>query len=138
MSTDTARLDKLAAAPSLDAATADASTLGSHLGHRIMALTVLAAALSGVAFAIGTAVQAFSDAWVAPLQLSPDMDAVATLRLNHARQESELARAEAEVQRIDADLAAVDGAITRLTGLRGAARQSVAWQSGAGEAEAGR
>jgi predicted nucleic acid-binding Zn-ribbon protein len=74
-------------------------------------------------------VRAWKDAWVAPLQLSPDQEQVVQLRQRLLREQYELSRVRAEVTKADGEIAAIDEAIEQLGRLRRRARQAVAWQA---------
>ena len=89
------------------------------LQNRVSGIAVLVGALAIVAWGGLVAVRAFTDAWVAPIFLSPDNDSVIQLRLSLNRQVAELDQAAADqkadlriVSRLDdaADLAAEIGA----------------------------
>jgi len=73
-----------------------------------------------------------TDAWIAPLHLSPDSDAVSQLRRKHAWQLAELARLDTEVSRIDAEIATLDIMVAQLTAFERTINASGAlpWPSG--------
>ncbi len=97
--------------------------LNPDLGMRprvLSALSLLAIAI--IAALVGHELfRAFTDAWVAPIQLSPDSDPVIQTRASIQRQVAERDRLAAELERIDGELA---GIATTLTRLRELARQS--------------
>jgi hypothetical protein len=92
----------------------------------IIALTATAALLSFIAV---TGYHAVTDAWAAPIHLSPDNDHVLQLELKLEHQRSELARVEAEVARIDAQVDAIDQQIAKLEAARDSFRQSMSWEA---------
>lgn len=100
------------------------------LQSRMAGIAVLAVTLGLVAWVGVQAVRAFTDAWVAPILLSPDNDNVLQMRLALNHQMAELQRAEAGIAGIDEDLVAVEAGINRLSELRHTARQTLHWQAG--------
>jgi hypothetical protein len=89
-----------------------------------LALTAL---IAGLTFAARGVYLALKDAWIAPINLSPDNDAVVqvTIRLNE--QLLERAKLRADVERIDADVGGVSAALTRLEGLRAHGGEALRW-----------
>jgi hypothetical protein len=96
---------------------------------RIFALGMLAATVAALAWLGVQIALVLTDSWVAPLHLSPQSDAVASLRLQHQRHLAELARLDAEVTRIDGELEAIDAAIKRVENLRGSTDATLTWQA---------
>ena len=96
---------------------------------RLAAVLVLALTSGGLGWLGVNAYHIFNDAWVAPLNLSPDSDKVVALRLRLNRQLSEMARVEAEVARIDTDIEAIDAGIERLAAMQGGSQDSLEWQA---------
>lgn len=96
---------------------------------RVFALAMLAATLGGLSWLAGQIYYVVTDAWVAPLHLSPDSDQIQNMRLSHQRRLDELTRIDAEVTRIDGALAAIDTAVARLSSLRGSSAESLKWQA---------
>lgn len=102
---------------------------GRSLAGRALALSLLAATVAGLAW-LGTQVyHVLTDAWIAPLHLSPDNDAIAQLRLHHQRNLAEIARLDAEVTRLDGALVAIDVAVDKLSALRGTADETLRWRA---------
>ncbi len=89
---------------------------------RLFALSALAAVIGSLTWATVAIAGVFTDAWVAPLSLSPDSDAVLQLDLQLTRQRAEIARVAAEHERVVAELEAVEEALGRLASLRDRSR----------------
>lgn len=104
------------AAATVKAAGATAAQPG--LGTRGVALATLVGTAGALAWLIVSVVQIFTDAWIAPIALSPDSDAVLSLNLELTRQRAEIGRVEAEVSRFEAEIAAIDAGLARLESLR--------------------
>jgi hypothetical protein len=96
---------------------------------RLAALAVLGATLAALIWLTITVVRIATDAWVAPLHLSPQSDAVMQITQKLNRQKAEMARADAEVQRFDGELQSIGVAIERLSTLRHNNRASMKWQA---------
>ena len=64
------------------------------LGTRAVALATLLGTAGALAWLIVSVVQIFTDAWIAPISLSPDSDAVLSLNLELTRQRSQVALVE--------------------------------------------
>ena len=88
------------------------------LGTRAVALATLLGTAGALAWLIVSVVQIFTDAWIAPISLSPDSDAVLSLNLELTRQRAEIGRVEAEVSRFEAEIAAIGDGLARLESLR--------------------
>jgi hypothetical protein len=104
---------------------------------RVLALTLLTATFVALAWGSVQVYHLLTDAWIAPLRLSPDSDVVAQLRMQHQRQLAELARLDAEITRVDGELEAIDAAVDTLSALRGSAQATLTWQAEQSRVEAG-
>lgn len=100
-----------------------------RLKRRLAGLLVLSGFLALLGSAAVTAVFMMTDAWVAPINLSPDNDAVIQLTLRLNAELAEMARFDAEVVRIEGDLKAVEAAIVRLGELRNTSQKVLSWQA---------
>lgn len=88
------------------------------IAPRAFALTALVTT-AGCLLYLGVAVfRLFADSWIAPIELSPESDAVLQLDLQLTRQRAEIAQVEAERARIDAEVAAIDSGVERLASLQ--------------------
>ena len=101
----------------------------THPMARVFALLLMAGTLAGVAWLGSTVFHAFSDAWVAPIHLSPDNDHVISLRLKANRQLAEMAHVEAEIARIDSELEAIGISIERLETVKANAQAPLRWNA---------
>ncbi len=110
---------------------------GRSWSGRLFALTLLIATLVGLVWAGAQVYLVLTDAWIAPLHLSPQSEVVAQLRLQHQRSLAEQARLDAEVTRLDGELEAIDTAVARLSELRGSSQATLAWQAEHSRVEAG-
>ncbi len=97
------------------------------LGARLVSLGALGTIALCLAWLAVQIVGVFTDAWVAPINLSPDNDHVINVNLQVARQLAEVERVEAEVQRIEHDLDAIDEGIARLEQLRSNTEDVFRW-----------
>jgi len=109
---------------------------GRSILGRMLALVLVGATVAGLVWVSTQIYFVLNDGWIAPLHLSPDSDAVASLRMQHQRHLAELSRIDAEVARIDGELVAIDGAVNRLSALRGASRETMRWQAERNRVEA--
>ncbi|MFT3699489.1 MAG: hypothetical protein QM831_40445 [Kofleriaceae bacterium] len=100
---------------------------------RALAIALFAVTLAVVGWIATTAYRVITDAWIAPLHLTPDNDAVGQLRLAHAREQAELARLDAEGTRLAGELSAIDDSITALKQLQ---PTTIAWQANQAQVEA--
>lgn len=90
------------------------------LGTRAVALTALVGTGGAMLWLAVAIFRVFTDAWVAPIALSPDSDAVLSMNLELTRQTAEIERVQGEMARIDAEIEAIDGGLERLRTLRDA------------------
>jgi hypothetical protein len=116
-----------AAAPPPPALTPEAQP-GRSWSGRLFAMSLLFATVAFLGWGGVQAYYVITDAWIAPLHLSPDSDVVTGLRMQHQRHLAELGRLDAEVTRIDGELEAIDASVAALTQLRGSAQATLAWQ----------
>lgn len=91
---------------------------------RLAAGMLLVALVAFFAYLGYSAVLAFTDAWVAPTNLSPDSDPVIRLNLEINRQHSEMERLRMAQARIQRDIVASSEARARLEQLRDGLRES--------------
>jgi hypothetical protein len=98
---------------------------------RALALLCLLAVVAGTAFAASLVHSALSDAWVAPLRLSPDNERVVDLRIQQTKERADRARLSAEVVGIDQELQAVDVGLKRMQSLSTDYRGALAWTADA-------
>lgn len=110
---------------------------GRSITGRLAAWVALVATCAGMGWVAVQVYFVLNDSWVAPLHLSPDNDAIVGLRLQHTRNQAELARLDAEVARADSAIAAVDTATQRLVALRGTATDTLQWRADESRVEAG-
>jgi hypothetical protein len=96
---------------------------------RLLALVCLLGIAVGIAFAVRVTHRALSDAWVAPLQLSPDNERVVDLRIQQTKEKADRARLSAEVSAIDDELQAVDVSLKRMQTLSIDYRGALAWST---------
>jgi hypothetical protein len=90
----------------------------------ILALTTLACFVFALAHA---GYLALTDAWVAPLQLSPESRDVVTVRMQAAKEREERARLEGELTSSVAEIAAIDSSIERLRTLETNYSNAIQW-----------
>lgn len=81
---------------------------------RLLSIVALAALVGAVLGLSRVAYLAVTDAWVAPLQLSPDSREVVTLRMQAAKEEEQRVRLETEITSIAAEIAAIERSVQRL------------------------
>ena len=106
-----------------------APAAASHRTTRLFSLAALAAlAVGGVAAARG-AYYAASDAWVAPLQLSPDSREVVAVRIQASKEKEQRARLESELTSAAAEKVAIDLGLTRLRTLADGYAKAVRWST---------
>ncbi len=120
-----APVDVAVAAPAAVASSAPRRAISG----RLLALSLLAGTIAVLGWGGVQTYHVLTDAWIAPLHLSPDNDAVANLRLAHQRNLAEVGRLEAEVTRLDGQLAAIANATATLDHLRDDARQTLEWRA---------
>ena len=110
---------------------------GKSITGRLAAWGALIGTLVGMGWLGVQIYLVLTDSWVAPLHLSPNNDAIVGLRLQHTRNQAELARLDAEVARADSAIAAVETATQRLVALRGTATDTLHWRADESRVEAG-
>jgi hypothetical protein len=109
---------------------------GRSWSGRALAMALLVATVAGISWATEQGYYVITDAWIAPLHLSPDNDTIGQLRLAHQHELDELSRVDAEVTRLDGELDAIAAAIVKLGSLRSSADQTLAWQAEVSRVEA--
>lgn len=107
------------------------------VSRRLAALAVLVAVVSGLLWLGHAAWTAFRDAFVAPLELSPDSAPIMQNKLRLTELQLERARALADAETAAADLADADLERARLTTLRRTAAAGEAWPEQVQGLEAG-
>ena len=88
------------------------------IGTRLLALSALLVTAASLGWLALSLVRVFTDSWIAPIELSPDSDAVLSLNLQYTRQRAEIEQAEAEMARVEASIGAIDSGLERLRALR--------------------
>jgi hypothetical protein len=96
---------------------------------RLLALLSLLGVAAGTAFVANLAHSALSDAWVAPLRLSPDNERVVDLRIQQTKEKADRTRLSAEIVGMDEELQAVDVSLTRMKSLSADYRGALAWNA---------
>ncbi|HVY41222.1 MAG TPA: hypothetical protein VHM31_24965 [Polyangia bacterium] len=96
---------------------------------RLFSLVALAALGLGAAAVARGAYYAARDAWVAPLQLSPDSRDVVALRIQASKEKEQRARLESELTSAAAEKVAIDLGLTRLRTLADGYAKAVRWSS---------
>ena len=92
----------------------------------LLALAGLAAGLHGFGRA---GYLALTDAWIAPLQLSPNSREVVTLRMQMTKEQETRARLENELVSTDAEISAIASSIERLRRLESSYSEAMRWSS---------
>lgn len=120
----------------------DKSKATPHTRTRLFAFGALTAFLSLVGYVSQQGYRAATDAFVAPIILSPDNDLVLANKLKVSELQVERAKTAAQIEAIDADVASAGRALSRLSALHGATSEALAWtidlnkrQASAGVAE---
>jgi len=106
---------------------AEAVVPTGDLKTRIFAAGALAAFLAGLGYAGMEVYRAMTDAFIAPIILSPDNDLVIESKVKLEELQVERDKTQAEADAADADLAAYAIAISRLQALKTIANHSLAW-----------
>ncbi len=96
---------------------------------RLLAFLSLLGVASGTAFVANLAHSALSDAWVAPLRLSPDNERVVDLRVQQTKEKADRTRLSAEIVGMDEELQAVDVSLKRMQSLSVDYRGALAWNA---------
>jgi hypothetical protein len=96
---------------------------------RLFSLVSLALLASGVFVAGRGAYFAFTDAWVAPMQLSPDSREVVALRVQASKDKEQQARLESELTSAAAEIVAIDLSLTRLGSLEASYSKAMRWNT---------
>jgi hypothetical protein len=109
----------------------DANVARTSWTSRLLALLCLLGVVVGTAFVASLVHSALSDAWVAPLRLSPDNERVVDLRIQQTKEKADRARLSAEVVGIDQELQAVDVSLRRMQSLSADYRGALVWTADA-------
>lgn len=102
-------------------------SISQRLGGRAAALAGTVLVLSFATWAGGTLYRCATDAWIAPIHLSPENDAVLHARRELARELAERDRLRVEVEHASEQVAAIDIALKRLHQLETNADAAVTW-----------
>jgi hypothetical protein len=94
---------------------------------RIASLLALASIALVFGYALRLAQHALTDAWVAPLELSPDNEKIFDLRTRLSKEKADRARLDAELAGIDEEVRASDIAIERLRHLATRHQDALTW-----------
>jgi hypothetical protein len=105
----------------------DADVERTSWTSRVLALLCLMGIAAGTAYATTLVHSALSDAWVAPLRLSPDNERVVDLRIQQTKEKADRARLSAEIVGIDQELQAVDVSLKRMQSLSTDYRGALVW-----------
>jgi hypothetical protein len=96
---------------------------------RLLSLLALAALVFGVGVLGRGAYFAITDAWVAPLHLSPESREVVALRMQAAKEREERARFESDLTSAAAEIVAIDLSLARLRTLAGGYANAIRWST---------
>lgn len=99
--------------------------VGAH--PRILAFLALSALAAGVAHLAVDGYRALTDAWMAPITLSPDNDAVVQINIRLNEQLVQQAKLKSDVERITADIKGVDDAVIRLEAVQKQGHEALKW-----------
>ncbi len=97
---------------------------------RLLAILALAATVSATVVVARGTYNALADAWVAPMQLSPDSREVVAFKFQAAKQKEERARLEGEVTTATAEIAVIDLGLKNLRRLAEGYGQAVRQKRG--------
>ncbi len=101
----------------------------SNIGTRLGALTALVVTAAGLVYFLSVAYRAITDAYVAPLILSPDSDLVLDYQQKFLELDMQRGLATAQMEAVDADLSATQAAEKRLNELYEMAAGSLTYTS---------
>jgi hypothetical protein len=96
---------------------------------RLLSLLALAALAAGVVTVARGAYFAFTDAWIAPTQLSPESREVVAVRVQAAKDREQRARLEGELTSAAAEIAATDLGLRRLRTLEDGYSKAIRWST---------
>jgi hypothetical protein len=94
---------------------------------RLFAAGTLLALVAGLGYVGHGAYRAMTDAFIAPMILSPESDVVMEQRAKLTQLEVERARAAAEAEGVDAELARIEKGMARLGELEAMAKNALEW-----------
>jgi hypothetical protein len=104
-------------------------SLASPKATRLLSLVALAALAAGLLVLGRGAYFAITDAWVAPLQLSPDSREVVALRIQASKEQEERARLESDLTSAAAEAEAIDLSLARLKTLGTGYVNAIQWST---------
>ncbi len=104
-------------------------TVAARRSTRFFSLVLLAVVALAVAALARGVYYAVTDAWVAPLKLSPDSREVVALRIQASKEKEQRARLEGELTSAAAEKVAIDLGLTRLRALADGYAKAVRWSS---------
>jgi hypothetical protein len=96
---------------------------------RLLALFALGTLAFGAFVACRASYFAWTDAWVAPLQLSPNSREVVAIRMQQAKEEDDRARFESERASAKAAIDAIDLSLEKLRALKGGYSSGIRWST---------
>ncbi len=113
----------------MTAAAETTETKGEKQGAkpRVAALMALATLALGTATLARGVYYAFTDAWMAPITLSPENDAVLQINVKLNEQLVLREKLRADVERIDSDLKGIDVAVAKLKAIEDNAQETLRW-----------
>jgi hypothetical protein len=104
-------------------------TVASPGMTRLMSVVALVALASAVVAVARGAYFAVTDAWVAPMKLSPDSREVVALRIQAFKDKDQHARLESEVTSAAAEIVAIDTSLLRLRALQENYSKAIHWST---------
>ena len=102
---------------------------GTPKAARLLSLLALGALAVGIVAVVRGAYFAFTDAWIAPTQLSPQSREVVAVRVQAAKDKEQHARLESELTSAAAEIAATDLGLERLRMLEGGYSKAIRWST---------
>lgn len=94
---------------------------------RVISLAFLLVFMGGMSYILYSVFGVVTDAWVAPLNLSPENDKVIQVNIQLTTQLAEMDKLRVEIERIDGTLMATTRAIERLKALVGKMDKAMTW-----------
>lgn len=107
----------------------ESKAVGVH--PRFVALAALVALVAAVGFVGRGVYYAATDSWMAPINLSPDTDAVIQINVKLNEQIVARDKLRADIERVDADLAAIELATGHLRTIRDDGEAAIKWSANA-------
>ncbi|HZU83566.1 MAG TPA: hypothetical protein VE987_11640 [Polyangiaceae bacterium] len=96
---------------------------------RLASIVALTALVAGTVAAVRAAYLAVTDAWVAPLVLSPDSRDILALRMQEAKARDDRGRMESDLASAAAEIAAIDVSLDKLVKLQGGYANAIRWST---------